>query len=46
MLAVLVAIAAGIRLIHWLLLPVWPYVVAVLIAFAVMRLASWYRGRW
>ena len=46
MLAVLVAIAAGIRLIFWLLAPVWPYLMAALIAFAVIRLVSWYRGRW
>jgi hypothetical protein len=46
MLAVVVMIAAGIRLVFVLLAPVWPYLLAVLIAFAVFRLVSWYRGRW
>jgi hypothetical protein len=46
MLAVLVAFAAGIRMIFWLLEPVVPYLIALLIAFAVFRLSNWYRGRW
>jgi hypothetical protein len=46
MLAVLVAVAAGIRLVFELLEPVWPYLLVGLIVFAVVRLASWYRGRW
>jgi hypothetical protein len=45
-LAVLIAIAAGIRIIYWLLLPVWPYLLTALIVFAVVRIAGWYRGRW
>ena len=45
-LAVIVAIAAGIRLVFWLLQPVWPYLLAALLAFTVVRLVWWYRGRW
>ena len=46
MLAVIVAIAAGIRLIFWLLTPVVPYLLAALVVFTVFRLVRWYRGRW
>ena len=46
MLAVVVMIAAGIRLVFWLLAPVWPYLLAALIAFAAVRLYGWWRGRW
>lgn len=46
MLAVIVLVAAGIRLVFELLAPVAPYLLAVLIVFAVVRLVSWYRGRW
>jgi len=45
-LVVVVMIAAGIRLIVWLLMPVWPYLAAALVAFTVIRLVGWYRGRW
>ena len=45
-LAVIVAVAVGIRLIFELVEPVVPYLLAGLIAFAVFRLVSWYRGRW
>lgn len=45
-LAVMVALAAGIRLVFWLLAPVWPYLLAVLVAFVVLRMAAWWRGRW
>jgi hypothetical protein len=45
-LAVIVAIAAGIRLIFELLAPVMPYLLVGLIVFTVFRLVSWYRGRW
>jgi hypothetical protein len=45
-LVVVVAIAAGIRLVFWLLQPVWPYLLVALALFAVLRLASWYRDRW
>jgi hypothetical protein len=46
MLAVVVAVAVGIRLIFELLEPVMPYLLAGLIVFAIARLVSWYRGRW
>jgi hypothetical protein len=46
MLAVIVLIAVGIRLIFWLLCPVWPYVVGAVMAFTLFRLVRWYRGRW
>lgn len=46
MLAVVIMIAAGIRLVFWLLCPVWPYLLAVLIVFAVLRLIAWHRSRW
>jgi hypothetical protein len=46
MLAVIIAIAAGIRLIFWLLEPVAPYLLAALIAFTIFRVISWYRNRW
>jgi predicted PurR-regulated permease PerM len=45
-LAVMVAVAAGIRVIFWLLTPVMPYLAASLICFAVFRLARWCRNRW
>jgi hypothetical protein len=46
MLAVMVAVAVGIRLIFELLAPVWPYLMVALIVFAVVRIISWYCGRW
>jgi predicted PurR-regulated permease PerM len=46
MLAVIVMFAAGIRLIFELLEPVWPYLLAGLIAFAVFRVVKWHRERW
>jgi hypothetical protein len=46
MLAVIIAIAAGIRLIFWLLQPVAPYLIAALIAFTIFKLVTWYRDRW
>lgn len=41
-----IVVAAGIRLIFILLLPVAPYLMAGLVAFTVFKLVSWYRGRW
>lgn len=41
-----VMVAAGIRLVYWLLEPVAPYLLAALIVFTVVRLVGWYRGRW
>jgi len=46
MLVVMAAIAVGIRLIFELLAPVWPYLFAGLMLFAILRIISWYRGRW
>lgn len=45
-LAVIVLIAAGIRLTFELLEPVWPYLLAALVLLAVIRLSWWWRGRW
>jgi hypothetical protein len=45
-LAVIVLIAAGIRLTFELLEPVWPYLLGVLFGLAVARALSWWRGRW
>lgn len=41
-----VMIAAGIRLIFWLLMPVWPYLAAALVVVTAIRVVGWYRGRW
>lgn len=46
MLAVIVLVAAGIRIIFELLCPVLPYLVAALVIFTVIRVVRWYRGRW
>lgn len=46
MLTVIVVVAAGIRVIYELLLPVAPYLLACLVVFTVIRVARWYRGRW
>lgn len=46
MLAVFVVVAAGLRLIYELLRPVWPYLLAALVVFTVLRLLRWYRERW
>jgi len=46
MLAVIVLVAAGIRLVFWLLAPVWPYILTALIVFAAVRVVAWYRQRW
>lgn len=46
MLAVIVLVAAGIRVIYELLLPVAPYLLACLVVFTVIRVARWYHGRW
>lgn len=45
-LAVIIAIAAGIRLIYELLEPVLLYLLAGLVLFAVIRFVRWHRGRW
>ncbi len=46
MLAVIVLIAAGIRLVFELLEPVWPYLLTVMVVVAVLRAAAWWRNRW
>jgi hypothetical protein len=46
MLAVVVMIAAGIRLVFILLAPVWPYLLAALVVFLAVRFVAWYQGRW
>jgi hypothetical protein len=46
MLAVVIAVAAGIRLIFWLLEPIALWLLIALVAFAAFRIARWYRGRW
>lgn len=45
-LAVIVTVAVGIRIVFWLLAPVAPYLIAGPIVFTVLRLVRWYRGRW
>ena len=46
MLAVIVLVAAGIRLIYELLEPVAVWLLVALIVFAIVRVVGWYRGRW
>jgi hypothetical protein len=46
MLAVLIAIAVGIRIIYELLQPVWPFLLGTVVIFTLARLMSWHRGRW
>lgn len=45
-LAVIVLIAAGIRLTFELLEPIWPQLLGVLIALALLRTAWWWHRRW
>jgi hypothetical protein len=45
-LAVVVAVAVGIQLIFELLEPVAVWLLVALVVFTVVRLVSWYRGRW
>jgi hypothetical protein len=46
MLALLIVIAAAIRLIFLLLASIWPYLAAGLLVFAILRLALWGAHRW
>ena len=46
MLAVIVLVAAGIRLTFELLQPVWPYLLAVPVVFAFWKVVWWHRDRW
>jgi hypothetical protein len=43
---VVALIAAGVRLIFWLLQPVWPYLLALALGLGILRFARWYRQRW
>lgn len=45
-LAVVVAIAASIRLIYWLLLPVMPYLCVIAVVLAVVWVVRWLDERW
>lgn len=45
-LAVIVLVAAGIRLVFWLLAPVWPYLLATLLFGVLVWIVWWYRERW
>ena len=42
----MILVAAGIRLVFWLLAPVWPYLLAALLVFTTVRLYGWWQGRW
>ena len=42
----IVAIAAALRLTWLLIEPVLPALAVAVVAFAVIRVVSWYRGRW
>ena len=44
--AAILAVAVGIRLVYELLAPVAPYLFAALVLFMLARLVRWYRGRW
>ena len=46
MLATIVMIAASIRLVYWLLAPVWPYLLATAVITAVFLIVRWHRSRW
>lgn len=46
MLAVVVAVAAGIRLTLDLLAPVWPYLAVAVVGLLMLRALVWWRGRW
>jgi hypothetical protein len=45
-LAVIVLVAAGIRLTFELLTPIWPQLLGVLIALALLRTLWWWHRRW
>src|SRR5581483_8252904 len=45
-LAVVILVAAGIRLVFELLEPVWPLLAAVLVVFALFQAVRWCRDRW
>jgi hypothetical protein len=45
-LAWLVAVAVAIRVVFELIGPVLPYLAGLLVVLAIVRVVSWYRGRW
>lgn len=45
-LAAIVAIAVGIRIVFWLLTPVWPYLLLVFVIWGLWRLRVWWLDRW
>ena len=45
-LMVIVTVAVGIRVIFWLVAPVFPFLLAGLVIFTVVRIIAWWRGRW
>lgn len=45
-LAVIVLVAVGIRVVFGLLAPVWPYLLAVLVIWSLWQVRRWYRDRW
>lgn len=45
-LAAIIAVVVGIRIIFWLLRPIWPYLLIAVVGFAVFRLVHWHRNRW
>ena len=46
MLAVIVLVAVGIRFVFWLLAPVWPYLLTVLVIWGLWRAQQWWLDRW
>lgn len=45
-LAAIIAVAAGIRIVYWLLAPVWPYLLFVFVIWGLWRLRIWWLDRW
>lgn len=45
-LTVVVLVAVGIRFVFWLLEPVWPYLLAVLVIWALWQVRLWWLDRW
>jgi hypothetical protein len=45
-LAAIIAIVAGIRIVFWLLAPVWPYLLVVFAVWGLWRLRVWWLDRW
>lgn len=45
-LAAIIAVAAGIRIVFWLLAPVWPYLLVAFVVWGLWRLRHWWINRW